>query len=172
MPNNIKKIAIVGPESTGKTTLSKMLSGYYNEPYVSEAARDYLAKNKKYNLDDVYKIGLMQLEYEKNVIKKARKYLFCDTNLLVNLVWSKYVFNHIEEKLLNIFNPYEYNHYILCNIDVPWEPDELREHPLQRKEIFDIYYHMLIEYRLTFTIVAGSETERLSKCIKIIDNLK
>lgn len=76
----IKKIAITGPESTGKSLLAEQLARYYNTVYVPEYAREYIDNlNKPYNFDDILKIAKAQLKNEKLLETKANKILFCDT---------------------------------------------------------------------------------------------
>ena len=93
---NIIKIGIVGPESTGKSSLAKALAARYDEPWVPEIARSYVANlNRKYTLNDIVIIAKLQLQQEQALIAKAKKYLFCDTTLLVNKIWASFVFNEV-----------------------------------------------------------------------------
>jgi nicotinamide riboside kinase len=169
MNKNIKKIAFVGPESTGKTTISKCIADLFSEPWVNEVARDYLQLNgPNYSQADILRISKMQLDKESELQNTAKHFLICDTNLLVSIVWSEFVFGNISTELDNLFNPHSYSHYFLCNIDVPWQYDPLREHPNQRKELFLLYQKKLEHYKVSYTILSGSNEYRIKQASKII----
>jgi nicotinamide riboside kinase len=165
----IKKIAFVGPESTGKTTISNSVAKKFSEPWVNEIARDYLQANgPKYSQSDIYAISVLQLQRENELLNKSDKFLFCDTNLLVSIVWSQFVFGGVSTELNNLFVPHSYSHYFLCNIDVPWQYDPLREHPNQREELFLMYQSKLEKYKVSYSILSGSNEYRLQQASKII----
>lgn len=169
MPNSIKKIAFVGPESTGKTSLCKELSVLFKEPWVKEMSRDYLENFRgKYTINDILEISKLQLTQEKLEMKFAKKFLFCDTNSLVNIVWAKYVFDWEGTELTSNYYPKNYNHHFLCDIDVPWQFDPLREHPNNRKEIFELYKFYLEKWEIPYSILSGSLENRISVVSKII----
>lgn len=166
----IYKVAIVGPESTGKSWLAQSLANHYHEPWVTEQARAYLAQiDRNYNLNDIVKIAALQLEAEMQLLPECRKFLFCDTSLLVNKVWSNFVYNTIPPEINEWYNPEHYQLHLLCNIDLPWEYDPLREHPHKRQELFDIYENELIKDKCNYHIVSGLGQERLNNAIEIID---
>ena len=92
LPTSIIKIAMYGPESTGKTTLSKQLAAHYNDEWIPEFARDFLQekwdKNKEIcTEEDLIPIAIGQVKLENEAVLKAKKFLFCDTNLLVTKVF-------------------------------------------------------------------------------------
>ena len=169
MNNTIKKIAFVGPESTGKTTVSKAIALKISEPWVNEMARDYLSQNgPNYNQLDILNISKLQLQQENILMGQAKSLLFCDTNLLVSIVWSEFVFGYLSIELNNLFIPNSYSHYFLCNIDIPWHFDQLREHPNQREELFLLYKSKLEQYKVSYSILSGSNEYRIEQASKII----
>lgn len=166
----IFKIAITGPESTGKTQLAKQLANYYNTVCVPEFAREYIDLiERPYNYDDIEIIAKKQIQSESVLIKQATKFLFCDTDLLVTKVWSDFVFgkcsNWIEEKLVN----HKYDSYLLCDVDLEWEYDPQREHPHKRNELFEIYKNHLTNLKFPFAIVNGKGKDRILNAINIIN---
>ena len=100
---NLKKIVVIGPESTGKSWLCENLATYYNTHWVEEYAREYLLTNgKDYTLNDLDVIAKGQIENENKISNQiinswettdAKKPLFIDTDLYVIKVWSEFVFN-------------------------------------------------------------------------------
>ena len=96
--SSIIKIALVGPESTGKTTLSKQLAEHFETVWATEFARDYLQEkwnNKKQicEPEDLLPIAIGQTKLENENLTIANKFLFCDTSLLVTKVFSEIYYN-------------------------------------------------------------------------------
>jgi nicotinamide riboside kinase len=165
----IIKIAVVGPESTGKSTLAKALAEHYNEPWVPEMARIYMANlNRPYTLNDIVIIAKLQLQQEQELIAKSKKYLFCDTTLLVNKIWASFVFKQVPAEIEKLYHANEYDLHLLCDIDLPWEYDPLREHPHHRKELLELYEQDLINSKANYFKINGVEMQRLEMAIKQI----
>lgn len=172
--NKIKKIVIIGGESTGKSTLSKALAEHYKTQWVPEFAREYLEKlNRTYNQNDLTIIAKGQLKLEDEKAKHANQFLFCDTDLNVIKVWSEFKYNSCENKILNFIATRKYDAYILTSPDFPWQDDPLREHPNEkdRKNLFIQYKEILISLNLPFCIVKGNELERFKNACNFISLL-
>jgi NadR type nicotinamide-nucleotide adenylyltransferase len=168
----LKKIAITGPESTGKSWLAERLAGHYQTHFVKEYAREYLARlQKPYALDDIVQIAKGQLEAEKMLEAKSDQLLFADTEMLVCKIWASVVFGKIPEFIQQAFEKQQYDLYLLCDIDLPWEADPLREHPDRRKEIMGLYKQALTEHKMPFKLVSGKGDERLQHAIAFVDEL-
>ena len=151
------RIAIVGPESTGKSVLSEQLAKHYDTEFVKEVAREFIAKlNRKYTIDDIIKISQLQITEENAKAGRANKILFCDTNLLVTKIWAEHSFGVCPEWIFQNFHPGNYDLHLLTGIDLPWEPDPQREHPHLRKQFFDLYKSSLTSLNVPFSIVNGS----------------
>lgn len=170
-----RKIVITGPESTGKSTLSEALANHYQCHWIKEYAREYLQKiNRLYTLNDVLEMAKMQHLLEKNISTYNKEFIFLDTDLTVYKIWIKEKYNTeidwINEELKNSEN----KHYLLCNIDLPWIPDPLREHPnlSDRQRIFENYIYLLEENNFKYHIVSGQDEERLKNSIQFITNQK
>jgi NadR type nicotinamide-nucleotide adenylyltransferase len=182
----VKKIVVIGPESTGKSSLCQLLSKHYDTIWCPEFAREYLLKHgTNYTYNDLLAIAKGQIALEDEYIIKARKdwqiknsklknpLLFVDTDMNVMKVWCEYVFGKCHTYILNKITERKSNLYLLCNIDLPWVKDELREYPdLQsRKELFYIYKDILINQNIPWTIISGHYEERLQIAIKSIDEI-
>ena len=138
----LKKIVVTGPESTGKSTLCEQLATYFKTKWVPEYAREYLIKLKRpYTYDDLLVIAKGQLEQEDRITASSEApLLFIDTDMYVMKVWCEYVFGKCHSFILDEIAKRNYDVYLLCNTDLPWVADELREYPdLESREFL---YHM------------------------------
>ena len=84
------KIVILGPESTGKTTLTKSLANHFQAPYVFEYAREYLEaqESKPYELSDLEAIARGQVNAVQAKMENSPPLIFCDTDLITLHIWS------------------------------------------------------------------------------------
>lgn len=151
----MKKIVIIGPECTGKSTLTKALANHFNSPYIREYAREHIdSLDRNYQRDDILTIAQKHIELEDN-IKPNSKYLFLDTDLIACKVWSEFKYGQCHPWILEQIEKLYYDHYLLCDIDIPWINDGLREHPNHRKELFDIYTKELTDLNKSFSVISG-----------------
>jgi len=172
----IIKIALFGPESTGKTTLAKQLAAYYNTEWVPEFARDYLQLKWEENqqictLEDMMPIAYGQVALENEKLKAAKKYLFCDTNLMVTKVFSEVYYGFCNPNLMDAAIEHEYDLFFLTDIDVPWEKDDIRDKPEGRETVFSVFRQTLIESKKPFITLSGNKESRLEKAKVIVDDL-
>ncbi len=168
----LKRVAITGPESTGKSWLTQQLAMYYQTQWVDEYAREYLSKNGPgYNQDDVIQIAKGQLEREEIAAGQSRDLLFCDTDMLVVKIWSEIVFGQCPVWIEQQFNKHHYDLYLLCAPDIPWKPDPLRENPDNRDELFTHYEKTLIRHKFPYHIVTGRGDKRLKNAINFVDEI-
>ena len=170
-----RRIAIVGPESTGKSSLSEHLAVHYQTLWVPEYAREYLEKNGlQYTYDDLLTIAKKQLELEDRYAEKVPSgYLFIDTNLYVMKIWCEFVFGKCHQWILDQIAKRHYDLYLLCNTDLPWEFQEMREYPEleTRQKLFHMYKDNLLNQHVPWHIVAGTENSRLHMAVSVIDRL-
>jgi NadR type nicotinamide-nucleotide adenylyltransferase len=166
------RIAITGPESTGKSSLTRQLAEHYKTVWVREFAREYIDNlNRPYNQDDIPVIAKNQLMQEEVMVSKANKILFCDTELIVTKVWSEFKYNFCDSWILENIETHVYDFYLLCNIDLPWEYDPQREHPDLREKLFNIYLRELQYYSFPYAVISGINQMRLKNAIKEIDKI-
>ncbi len=171
----MKKIVITGPESTGKSTLSAHLSEHYKTIWCAEYAREYLTTNGMlYTADDLLNIAKGQIELEEKTETEARNNLyFIDTDLYVAKIWSEVVFNSCHKWILKQIAQRSYHLYLLCNTDLPWQADDLREYPdlAFRQKLFCMYKDACINSHTPFEIISGTNEHRLQMAITAVDNL-
>jgi len=169
----MKKIVIIGPESTGKSTLCEQLAAHYKTIWCPEFAREYLLqKGMDYTYDDLLKIAMGQLELEDALLSEAKNDLyFIDTNMYVMKVWCEVAFEACHTWILKQIAERQYDLYFLCNIDLPWVPDELREYPdlVFRKKLYKMYKDLLVNSGSEWVEISGSHAERLEAAISAID---
>lgn len=167
----IKKIAVIGPESTGKSESCQHLSYHYQTEWVPEFARFYLDRlDRPYEKDDLRAIAEGQLSWEDDKAEYANQYLFCDTNLIVIKIWSDHKYGSTDPWIENQIKERSYDFYLLNNIDIPWTPDPQREHPTMRKHFFNVYNDYLTQHNLPFAIVSGIEGDRKECAVRAIDH--
>ena len=168
----LKRISITGPESTGKSWLAEKLSSQYGEPWAEEYSREYLNNlNRPYNYEDILLIAQGQFKLEEENAKSARAYLFCDTDFLVTRIWCLVKYGKVHPWIDLMADTHIYDHYLLCNTDLPWEPDPLREHPELRNELLQLYLDELTYRELPFTIISGQDDDRLQAAVKVINKI-
>ena len=166
----LRKVAVIGPESTGKSELCQRLSAHYETEWVPEFARFYIDRlDRPYEKDDLRIIAETQLTWEDDKAEYANEYLFCDTNLIVIKIWSDHKYGETDPWIEEQLASRKYDFYLLPNIDIPWRPDPQREHPQLRKHFFQVYEDYLKENDLSYAIVSGIEGKRKKSALEAIN---
>ena len=136
----ILRIAVLGPESTGKTELAKALAVHYGTVWVPEFSREYLnAMKRPYNYIDILAIAKGQFENEQELLTKAKAFIFSDTEFIVNKIWCDEKYGKCHPWIIEMIDNHPSDLYLLCNTDLPWEDDPLRENPLDRDILLHLY---------------------------------
>lgn len=182
----IQKIVIIGPESTGKSTLCEQLAQHYETRWCPEYAREWLIQNgTNYTFEDLLTIAEGQLNLEDEYTQQVENEslpllesggnipLFIDTDMYVMKVWCEFVFGKCHRFVLDNILKRKYDLYLLCNIDLPWTKDELREYPDldTRKTLFRMYKDLLVNQSTPWALVQGTGTNRLHSAIRAIDQV-
>ena len=191
------KIAVIGPESTGKSTLCELLAQHYDTQWCPEFAREFLLTHgTDYTYDDLLYIAKGQLAMEdeyvasmvngqwsirNNQISESHSpftiqhspLLFIDTEMYVMKVWCEFVFDKCHKWVLEQIINRKYDLYLLCNTDLPWVKDELREYPdlKTRDKLYNIYKDIMINQSTPWVDINGDYDERLQKAVKAVDQL-
>lgn len=174
----LKKIVVIGPESTGKSTLCGALAAHYRTDWVREYAREYLEEHgMEYGYGTLSVIAKGQLALEEAAAGRLEQrepaILFIDTDLYVIKVWSEYVFGRCETWILEEIARRKYDAYLLCNTDLPWADDPLREYPDPdiRERLYHIYRDLLINQSVPWAVIGGAADERLRNAIDAVGRL-
>ena len=170
----MKKFVVIGPESTGKSTLCSQLAQHFNTKWVPEYAREYLEKSgTNYTFDDLLIIARGQIDLEESLSSQLtipNSRLFIDTDMYVMKVWCEYVFNKCHNWILNRIAERKYDGYLLCNVDLPWVKDNLREYPdlETRNKLYNFYRDILINQNTPWVEINGSYRERFESALKFV----
>lgn len=182
----LKKIVAIGPESTGKSTLCEMLARHFRTAWVPEYAREYLLKlGRPYTYEDLSAIARGQLDsedkYALSLLNNAdfapilsdnldKKLLFIDTDMYVIKVWAEFVFDTCPPAVIDQIVHRHYDLYLLCDTDLPWTKDELREYPdpETRRHLYNIYKDILVNQSTPWVEISGKPQERVDKAIAAV----
>jgi NadR type nicotinamide-nucleotide adenylyltransferase len=181
------KVVVIGPESTGKSTLCTQLAEYFDTVWCPEFAREYLLKNgMQYTYDDLLVIAKGQVEkedaYLNDVLQHAetasrsffnRPLLFIDTDMYVMKVWCEFVFGSCHQWILEQIVDRKYDLYLLCNVDLPWQKDELREYPdlATREKLYHMYKDIMVNQSVPWVDISGNYEERFAKAVNAVKAL-
>lgn len=169
--NQIKKISLIGAQSTGKTTLAKYLANYYETEWVLEYARDYFTKHpKEFEYSDVELIIKKQIQLENEALRKSNKYLFCDTDILTTIVWSDIFFNTVSEKSVEFIKNNPHDLYLLLENDLKFVKEPEREDENLRTIFYNKFIIYLKQLELNYYTVSGTDFIRAQNAIRIISN--
>ncbi|HJT74341.1 MAG TPA: ATP-binding protein [Chitinophaga sp.] len=168
------KVVVIGPESTGKSTLSERLAGHYQTMWVPEYARQYLDElPRPYEQQDLVVMAEGQLRLEEERAALANEVLICDTDLHVIKVWSEHKYGNCDPRILEMIAMRRYDLYLLTYIDIPWEEDPQREHPdpTMREYFYQVYKDIVVNSGVPWVDIRGSYEERLQRAIEAVDKL-
>jgi len=169
-----KKIVVIGPESTGKSTLCEQLAQHYDTLWCPEFAREYLLTHgMDYSYDDLLYIakGQAAMEDEYAVQARDQQYLFIDTDMYVMKVWCEFVFSDCHQWILDQIVHRKYDLYLLCNVDLPWVKDDLREYPdlENRERLYNIYKDIMINQSVPWVDISGDTDERFERAVAAVE---
>ena len=170
-PYFTKRVALMGPESVGKTEMSKILAKHYDTQWVPEYGREY-TDNFKLTLDGICKIATTQIENENKLLNEANKVLICDSEIITTKIWSLIYFKTVPKMVEKLVNEMNYDLYILLNTDVPWIQDGTRIAGKIRNWHFETIKSELTRLGKEFIIIEGKDYDkRFLSSIKEIDKL-
>ncbi|HTL82704.1 MAG TPA: ATP-binding protein [Bacteroidia bacterium] len=167
--NEIKRIAILGAESTGKTTLARSLALRFHTEWVPEYAREYMSMHTdSYSHDDIVRIAKHQLQEEEQLIKTSNRFIFTDTEFIIAKIWSEDVFGFTPDFIKEKIREHRYDLFLLTANDLPWIPDPVRINPQRRDYFFNLYKKELDDHGFAYEIVSGRYEARLFSAVTAV----
>lgn len=169
----LKRIALVGPESCGKSYLAEHLAAHFKTAFVAEYGRTYC---EKFGMDsvplDFSHVAGGQLFHEDEMALKADKVLFCDTDLIVTQIWSEVYFQgKCQSWIYWADHERRYDLFLLCTPDIPWVNDGLREFENQREWMFNRLKEELTARGLPYVIIRGDFESRTTMAIEAVESI-
>jgi len=169
-PDTIKRIIITGPESTGKTLMTRYLADYYNTVFVPEYAREYIEKLQgNYRYSDVIHIARKQIELEQELIERAHRILFYDTFLIITKIWMQVVYQDVPSWVDDYIRHGSWDLFLLCDYDIPWEADPVRENSGEmRIKLFNMYQQEIKKLGVPCKVITGIGQERYTNALTAV----
>lgn len=175
-PHFKKKVVIIGPESTGKSTLTKRLSEHFNGDLIEEYGREYTDIHPAYDMkiEDYETIATIHEKLIDESVRNGKSPLiFIDTEAITTYLFGQLYmgFDFQSEKIIDIIMNQKFDLVLLCDIDVPWVDDGTRAFPDKRKD----HMHMLISalelFEIPYKLVQGDYEQRLETTKRYVNEL-
>ena len=175
----IKRVAIVGAESTGKTTLAQQLAEHFKTVCVPEYGREYTEVNVgrdaffdyKWRDEEFVHIAKKQIELEEQLATAANRVLICDTDVLATCIWQERYMGHCSAEVDTIARQRSYDLYLLADCDIPFRQDGLRDGEHLRQWMTNRFREELKDRQLPWILIYGSREHRLQTAIAEIEKL-
>lgn len=169
--NNHIKIAVVGPESTGKSTISKQLANHFDSIAIPEYARYYCQNlNNQYTLQDEVNMYYGQLALEEALLPVVKSHLvICDTTIMTIKIWADHLFGDTPVEVKEEIRRRHYDLYLLMDIDLPWQDDVLRDFPEDREHFLEVWKRELSAIDAKVVLISGSGEMRVKNAIDAIN---
>jgi NadR type nicotinamide-nucleotide adenylyltransferase len=170
----VKRVVVTGPESTGKTTITRFLAEKFQAPYVPEYAREYTEKlTRPYVYEDVLHIAEQQVLLEETHLKKASSWLFSDTDLMITKIWFIWVYGRYPAWIDQYLEKNKPDLYLLCATDLPWIPDKVRENSgVNREKLFETYKNELEKFGMKYKTIRGFGRDRGENALIALEDLR
>lgn len=165
-------VVLTGAESTGKSVLAEALARHFHAPWFQEFARDYVQKiNHHYTFYDVLAIAKMQKTQMQAALMLKSEIVFFDTWLVITQIWLKMVYNTVPDWIPEMIKSTPIDLFLICDTDIPWEPDPVRENGgKMRIELSKIYQKTIEAYGYPFMMVKGEGENRTKNAIDLLNN--
>jgi NadR type nicotinamide-nucleotide adenylyltransferase len=163
MSATVQRVAILGAESSGKSTLSEALARHYGTVWVPEYLREFVDTQQRVpHEQDQFGIALTQRAREDAAASAARRYLFCDTTPLMTALYSRVYWDRVDAQLARLEARHDYAWTFVTAPDTPWEPDGLQR---ESEEVRQMVHRMLLETLrvrgIGYTMLAGDLAQRM-----------
>jgi HTH-type transcriptional repressor of NAD biosynthesis genes len=169
-PYFVRRVCIFGPESTGKTTLTRDLATHFNTVAVPEYARTHLEQqNGTISAEDIPLIARGQMAAEDSLAFNANRLLFCDTDLVLTTIWSNRLYDTCPDWICREASHRQYDLYLVTDVDVPWVEDSVRYLPDERQSFLNHCVEELDRLGRPFRLISGDWTERFESAVDAVN---
>ena len=170
--NSTIRVAITGPECTGKSTLAMQLARHFNTRFIPEYAREYIEQlDHPYTFENVAHVAEVQVKQAKEILHTENKIVFFDTYLIITKVWFQVVYGHYPDWINEELKQKTMDLYLLCDTSIPWVADKVRENGGEMREIlYNRYLAELKEYGFNYAIITGTGNQRLNNAIDAVNH--
>jgi len=165
MSGPVVRVAILGAESSGKSTLAEHLAAHYGTVWVPEYLREFVDNHARVPFEsDQYPIACAQLERENEAAARARRFLFCDTTPLMTALYSRQYWGRVDPQLARLDSRHDYAWTFVTAPDSPWEPDGLqRESEEVRQQVHRMLVETLASRAIPYVLLAGGLAQRMAQ---------
>jgi len=169
-----KTIIITGAESTGKSVLTEGLANHFQLPFIPEFARSYIENlGRKYNYNDVELIAKNQIQQLSEFKQTDIPWIFSDTWLIITKIWFEEVFGKVPKWLEPEIKKTKIDLFLICDTDLPWEPDPVRENGGEKRlYLQQQYIESIIKYGFNYKIITGKNEDRLQNALNQLKQLE
>lgn len=169
--SHVARVAILGAESSGKSTLAAALARHYGTVWVPEYLREFVdTEGRVPEEHDQFPIARTQMERENAAALEARRFLFCDTTPMMTALYSRWYWGRVDAQLSLLEQRHDYAFTLVTAPDSPWEADGLqRESEEVRQTIHEQVLEMLDDRQIAYLLVTGSLPQRMLQAARLLD---
>ena len=167
-----KRVCIFGPESTGKTTLARQLARHFDTVWVHEYGRVFLdTVDRDCTLDDIRLFARAQPATEDALAHQANRVLFCDTDPLTTVIWSRGLLGSCPDEVVGVAAQRRYDLTLLLDDDVPFVPDSQRYLPDRRQVDLATFREALDAHARPYCLISGDWDQRFRRAVLAVEDL-
>jgi len=167
-----KRVVLIGPESTGKTSIAAALSGEFGAPWTPEAAREFAAWSSiPLSIDTVEPIARLSMAFENGARRNAPTLLIRDTDLLSTVVYARHYYGEVAPWITEEARTRLADLYLLCLPDLPWISDGVRDRPWARSQLLEDFRAVLVEFSATVVEISGTGPARVDLAKRAVAKL-
>jgi NadR type nicotinamide-nucleotide adenylyltransferase len=173
----VKRVCVIGAESTGTTTLAEALARHYQTAWVPEYGRLYTEAtryqrvNLEWTSEEFIHIAEMQNRMEDWLATVANRILFCDTDAFATNLWHERYMG----ALLPALEPYiadrKYDLYLLTDVDIPYVQDTIRDGKEIRHAMHKRFADEMKRRGKPYFLLSGRHTERMKRAVEACERL-
>jgi HTH-type transcriptional regulator, transcriptional repressor of NAD biosynthesis genes len=171
----VKRVVIIGSESSGTTTLARALAEHYRTTWVPEFGRFYsegrLYSAQPWQSDEFTFIAIEQARMEDALAELANEVLICDTDPFATSIWHERYMGTSSDAVRAIAAGRHYDLYVVTDVNIPFVADEIRDGESFRQWMQGRFIEELSQSATPMIVVTGPHHERFAAAINRIDEI-